>query len=115
MRTAASPFYVKNQEEIIEKICLGSYQWPQLKAERPSCEIQNLVASLLVEAEFRLDPDEIVGHDFFTRVSDIRKAYPYDSLQDMCRAGGIGKDGNGQYWPCVGSSVNRPSAIKWLY
>lgn len=69
MLTGFPPFQSKTQEEIYRKVKAREYDWPsqdRCANEVPS-SARDLVAQLLVEAEERPSPDDIVGHVFFTR------------------------------------------------
>ncbi|KAI9840401.1 MAG: Cell cycle serine/threonine-protein kinase cdc5/MSD2 [Thelocarpon superellum] len=67
MLTGFPPFQSKTQEEIYRKVKARDYLWPTADkcANDISGHAQDLVASLLVQAEDRPEPDEIVSHAFF--------------------------------------------------
>ena len=68
MITAYPPFQSRSPDEIYRKAKEVEYEWPDdanCRSVVPQ-EVKDLVARLLVvDAEARLDPDQIVGHPFF--------------------------------------------------
>ena len=67
MLTGIPPFQSKTQEEIYRKVKAREYDWPSIEKcpNFISQNAQDLVASMLVLAEERPEPDDIVSHDFF--------------------------------------------------
>ncbi|KAH0536309.1 hypothetical protein FGG08_006802 [Glutinoglossum americanum] len=127
MLVGTPPFQANTQEDIYKKVRLRDYGWPPEEKRFIADEAKDLVASLLVEAGNRLTPDDIVEHDFISKgcfldeiLPEYRHCAPelpewsvmntkaekvrYMKLyEEYCRKAGVGKDINGQLWPCVGT------------
>ena len=95
-------------------------QWPYTLDHSIREEAQELVGALLVRSPDRLGPDEIVMHPFIASGSYLEKMSPafrtyapisprhgpvHDAslLQRYCQLAGVGRGGNDEYWPCVGT------------
>jgi hypothetical protein len=98
----------------------GILIWPSRLENSVSGAARGLVEALLSKASTRPRPDEIVDYSFLTRgpylekmCSSFRATAPgspthgldYDAVlyRRYCQRAGVGKDDDGQYWPCVGS------------
>ena len=73
MLSGFPPFQATSQDEIYRRAKSVEYDWPESGSNPRRChndipaEAKNLVACLLkVDAETRPNPDEIVGHEFFS-------------------------------------------------
>ncbi|KAI9714220.1 MAG: hypothetical protein M1812_006441 [Candelaria pacifica] len=66
MATGQPPFQSTTQEDIYRKVKGREYAWPNSDPSKFPDDLRNLVASLLVDADLRPDPDEIVSQPFFT-------------------------------------------------
>jgi len=73
MITGFPPFQATSQDEIYRKAKTVEYDWPDSSSNTRRChndipsEAKDLVACLLkVDAETRPNPDEIIGHSFFS-------------------------------------------------
>ncbi|KAI9680097.1 MAG: Cell cycle serine/threonine-protein kinase cdc5/MSD2 [Caeruleum heppii] len=77
MLTGFPPFQSNTQEEIYRKVKARDYDWPSIEAcaNDISPFAQDLVATLLVDAEERPDPDDIASHAFF-RAGHVPDALP---------------------------------------
>lgn len=119
----------------------GVCQWPCLLDHFVSKNARRLVGELLVKASDRLGPDRIVEHPFIaegtyledmssTLLSIAPMSPTHGSVRDAsllhhyCRLAGVGRDEQGDSWPCVeteesqnGISVRREGiwslGIKW--
>ncbi|RYP24725.1 hypothetical protein DL765_000271 [Monosporascus sp. GIB2] len=67
MLTSKPPFQSSTTDEIYRRARNRDYEWPKSESTNRyiSQEAKELVASMLVEADLRPDPDTIVQHDFF--------------------------------------------------
>ncbi|KAH8675980.1 serine/threonine protein kinase [Xylariales sp. PMI_506] len=67
MLTSKPPFQSSTTDEIYRRARNRDYEWPKVDgvSKYISQEAKDLVATMLVEADQRPDPDEIVQHDFF--------------------------------------------------
>lgn len=66
MLTTKPPFQSSTTDEIYRRARDRDYDWPQNDQKIISLEVKDIVASMLVEADRRPDPDAIVQHPFFT-------------------------------------------------
>ncbi|KAL2288172.1 hypothetical protein FJTKL_04278 [Diaporthe vaccinii] len=66
MLTTKPPFQSSTTDEIYRRARDRDYDWPQNDQKLISLEVKDIVASMLVEADRRPDPDAIVQHPFFT-------------------------------------------------
>ena len=120
MLVGALPFRADSQEITRRRIREFNYDWPDMQGVQVSIEAKRLVANLLVEPQSRSTPDELVGHPFLTEgrylekiCPDTRFAAPCNPrhgrdrdlllFQQYCKLAGVGKEENGQHWPCVGT------------
>jgi hypothetical protein len=83
-----------HNEEIREKICAYSYQWP----ESFPIAAKGLVRRLLVDPRSRPTPDTIVGDPFFTS-QELRAQRLH---RENCELAGVGGNEMGDFFPCVG-------------
>lgn len=119
MLTSKPPFQSSTTDEIYRRARDRDYEWPSPETSQKyiSQEAKDLVATMLVEADMRPDPDMIVEHPFFTSgympvasdiSSKIRETAPtsaafYEPLtdpraqainlrnvQEMCQECGVG-------------------------
>ncbi len=67
MLTSKPPFQSSTTDEIYRRARNRDYEWPKPEGTNRyiSQEAKDIVASMLVEADMRPDPDIIVQHDFF--------------------------------------------------
>ncbi|KAI0125893.1 serine/threonine protein kinase [Xylariales sp. AK1849] len=66
MLTSKPPFQSSTTDEIYRRARNRDYEWPKESANKYiSQEAKDIVATMLVEADQRPDPDIIVQHDFF--------------------------------------------------
>lgn len=67
MFTSKPPFQSSTTDEIYRRARNRDYEWPESDPAKRyiSEEAKDIVASMLVEADQRPDPDSIVQHDFF--------------------------------------------------
>lgn len=66
MLTTKPPFQSSTTDEIYRRARERDYDWPQNEHKMISPEVKDIVASMLVDADRRPDPDSIVQHAFFT-------------------------------------------------
>jgi serine/threonine protein kinase len=66
MLTTKPPFQSSTTDEIYRRARDRDYDWPQNDRKFISLEVKDIVASMLVDADRRPDPDAIVQHPFFT-------------------------------------------------
>lgn len=66
MLTTKPPFQSSTTDEIYRRARDRDYDWPQNDQKLISLEVKDIVASMLVDADRRPDPDAIVQHPFFT-------------------------------------------------
>lgn len=66
MLTTKPPFQSSTTDEIYRRARDRDYDWPQNEQKFISLEVKDIVASMLVDADRRPDPDAIVQHPFFT-------------------------------------------------
>jgi POLO box duplicated region len=130
MLVGTPPFQAKTQEDIYKKVGSRDYKWPSPDRRRICQFAKDLVADLLVDAEERPSPDDIVAHPFFTEgwvpksldssIKDLAPMFTESQLDvpvhgsdrkaaknnyySVCRSTGVGKYENGPFWPCVGKS-----------
>lgn len=74
MLTTKPPFQSSTTDEIYRRARERDYDWPQNEHKMISPEVKDIVASMLVDADRRPEPDSIVQHPFF--------ATGYTPLQD---------------------------------
>ncbi|KAG6363204.1 hypothetical protein INS49_008300 [Diaporthe citri] len=94
MLTTKPPFQSSTTDEIYRRARDRDYDWPQNDQKLISLEVKDIVASMLVEADRRPDPDAIVQHPFFTAgyvpaqadiTSRLREAAPEQEIfHDSC-------------------------------
>ena len=67
MLTSKPPFQSSTTDEIYRRARNRDYEWPRSESTGKyiSQEAKDLVASMLVDADMRPEPDSIVQHDFF--------------------------------------------------
>lgn len=65
MLTTKPPFQSSTTDEIYRRARERDYDWPQNDQKFVSLEVKDIVASMLVDADRRPDPDSIVQHPFF--------------------------------------------------
>lgn len=65
MLTTKPPFQSSTTDEIYRRARERDYDWPQNEHKLISPEVKDIVASMLVDADRRPDPDSIVQHPFF--------------------------------------------------
>lgn len=65
MLTTKPPFQSSTTDEIYRRARERDYDWPQNEHKMISPEVKDIVASMLVDADRRPDPDSIVQHSFF--------------------------------------------------
>lgn len=119
MLVGSLPFYDEDPQATCAKICTIEYGWPESYYRWPSVQAKSLVGSLLVKTQDRFTTDQIVGHPFFTQGDSPGEMYPASRKDQMfsvcegtdrdqalrqwyCRSAGVGRDENGENWPCVG-------------
>lgn len=66
MLTTKPPFQSSTTDEIYRRARERDYDWPQNDQKFISPEVKDIVASMLVDADERPDPDTIVQHPWFT-------------------------------------------------
>ena len=133
MLTGAPPFQSKTQEEIYRKVEARSYLWPSMETcpNDISQNAKELVASMLVEASERPEPDDIVSHPFFKSglipemVSPLAKisvprlsgwsakmgvneeTWYQEQWSKFCRKCGVGRIDATQTFPLVGKGLHK--------
>lgn len=112
MLVGSPPFKANTQETILRRIYTCDYRWPDWRHVLISFEAKEMVRRLLVKAEERWMPDEVVEHPFFTKgqyleeiATEFRYEVPrapqhgsdHDSMlyQRNCRLAGVGKGKSG--------------------
>lgn len=65
MLTTKPPFQSSTTDEIYRRARERDYDWPENEHKMISPEVKDIVASMLVDADRRPDPDSIVQHPFF--------------------------------------------------
>lgn len=132
MLVGSPPFQSKTQDEIYTKVKARSYRWPSVEKcpNIISQQAKDLVALLLVDADERPGPDDIVSHSFFKcgSVPDSLPAYaklskpsvpewsPATGLsqeswcqnqwEKLCRQCGVGRLSANETYPVVGDELN---------
>ncbi|KAI9828903.1 MAG: Cell cycle serine/threonine-protein kinase cdc5/MSD2 [Phylliscum demangeonii] len=132
MLTGFPPFQSKTQEEIYRKVKARNYDWPSAETCRNqiSNEAKDLVASMLVDAPDRPEPDDIVSHTFFrsglipesisfnaTRTHPTfsdqppqagmnKRAWWHSQWTGLCRQCGVGRINAMHCFPIVGKEID---------
>ena len=133
MLTGFPPFQSKTQEEIYRKVKARDYLWPSSDKcpNEISQNAQDLVATLLVQAEDRPEPDDIVSHPFFQQgmvslsidagARHTAPSFPkghsehggsnettwYSQWTTLCRQCGVGNRTKKQSFPLVGEELDK--------
>ena len=133
MLSGYPPFQSKTQEEIYRKVKARSYLWPSTDAcaNNISQQAKDLVASLLVDATERPEPDDLVCHAFFRAgviphvMTPLAKCTPptsqewspqtgvdeeawrYRQWMSFCRKCGVGRNQMGHAFPAAGEELNK--------
>ncbi|KAI9842269.1 MAG: Cell cycle serine/threonine-protein kinase cdc5/MSD2 [Sclerophora amabilis] len=132
MLTGYPPFQAKSTDEIYKKVKARDYDWPVSEkcANKISQSAKDLVRDLLVGADDRPEPDDIVSHQFLRSgivmgpipSSSRYNAPPFsykgivdaNSEQDwwdsqwnaLCKQCGVGRKAPDKTWPVVGGNIN---------
>lgn len=95
MLTTKPPFQSSTTDEIYRRARERDYDWPQNDQKFISPEVKDIVASMLVDADERPDPDAIVQHPWFAAgyvplqadiTSRLRETAPEQQIfYDACR------------------------------
>lgn len=119
MLVGSLPFCDEDPQVTIDKIRNIEYGWPEPDDRWLTAQARALVRSLLVKAQDRSTTDQMIHHPFFTRSDLPGEMYPASRKADVfslceglerdqevrrwyCRSAGVGRDKNGEPWPCVG-------------
>lgn len=96
MLTTKPPFQSSTTDEIYRRARERDYDWPQSEQKLISPEVKDIVASMLVDANERPDPDAIVQHPWFAAgyvplqadiTSRLRETAPDQQIfYDSCRS-----------------------------
>ena len=133
MLTGFPPFQSKTQEEIYRKVKAREYLWPSPEKcpNDISHHAEDLVASLLVQAEDRPEPDDIASHAFFREghvplcispqartaqpsfstwspgLAESEGAWWHSQWTALCRQCGVGNMSRTHNFPLVGEELHK--------
>lgn len=83
MLTTKPPFQSSTTDEIYRRARERDYDWPQNEQKMISPDVKDIVASMLVDADRRPDPDSIVQHPWFATGYTPSQAEISPKLREM--------------------------------